>query len=139
MECTHKSSQGPASCRCHCNFFPLRVFRHLTLPSSPLLISSTSTSAGGEGGGARQRAPLCQMGSVDISHQIGADQRPACAHAGGRIKPHHAQPPLRKKEPLHTNKEIKSRVKSNSRGIVKKGPPPDKMCECDVFVSFVAC
>lgn len=62
------------------------------------------------------------MGSVDISHQTGADQRPACAHAGGRIKPHHAQPP-RQKKPLYTSKEIKSRVKSNSRGIVKMGPP----------------
>lgn len=62
--------------------------------------------------------PLCQLRSVDIFHQTGADQRPACAHAGGRIKPHHAQP-HRQKKPLYTSKEIKSRVKSNSRRIVK--------------------
>lgn len=68
--------------------------------------------------------PLCQMRSVDISHQTRADQRPACAHAGGRIKPHHAQPPQKKTKknaPLYTSKEIKARVKSNSRGIVKMG------------------
>lgn len=52
----------------------------------------------------------------------------ARANAAGRIKPHHAQPRWRRQEeggkerkPLNTSKEIKSRVKSNSRGIVKKG------------------
>lgn len=126
------------------------------LPSPALLISSTSTSTaagGGEGRGGRgggwglrgsaARCPLCQMRSVDIAHQTGADQRPACAHAGRRIKPHHAQPPWQKK-PLHPNKEIKSRVKSNSRGIVKRGPLrhaphlTGSLCVCDAFVSFVA-
>lgn len=80
-------------------FFHYHVSRHLTLPSSPLLISSTSTSAGG--GGREGCCPLCQMRSVDISHQTGADQRPACAHAGRRIKPHHAQPPWQKKASPH--------------------------------------
>lgn len=47
--------------------------------------------------GSEAGCPLCQMRSVDISHQTGADQRPPCAHAGKRIKPHHAQPPWQKK------------------------------------------
>lgn len=75
--------------------------------------------------------PLCQLRSVDIFHQTGADQRPACAHAGGRIKPHHAQP-HRQKKPLYTSKEIKPRVKSNSRRIAKMGLYTWRgLCECD--------
>lgn len=54
----------------------------------------------GSGSSSAARRPLCQMRSVDISHQTGADQRPACAHAGQRIKSHHAQPPWQKNEKI---------------------------------------
>lgn len=57
----------------------------------------------------------------------------------------------KERKPLYTSKEIKSRVKSNSRGIVKEGSggggggvgggahhasAPDKICECDTSGSF---
>lgn len=101
-----------------------RVSRHLTLPSSPLLISSTSTSAGGGGGGCWRWAggdsapgcPLCQMRSVDISHQTGADQRPAWAHAGRRIKPHHAQRSLMERgREKKKKKNLSTRIKRLSQ------------------------
>lgn len=78
-------------------FYPLRVSWHLTLPSSLLLISSTSTSAAGLQVGGGGACVLRQMRSVDVSHQTGADQRSACARAGAGIKPHHAQPPRRRR------------------------------------------
>lgn len=84
-------------------FYPLSMFPdiwHFLL--SPIscsfnLISLNKYSSRGRGEVGGVGAPLCQMRSVDIAHQTGADQRPACAHAGRRIKPHHAQPPWQKK------------------------------------------
>lgn len=41
----------------------------------------------------------------------------------------------REKKPLYTSKEIKSRVKSNSGGIVKMGGPPHHALHLTRFVS----
>lgn len=105
MKHAHKSCQGPASCCFHWTPNPTphhHISHHLTLPS-PLLISSASASAAGEGSATWRHAVRCVRWGPSISLiKQELIKVLACAHAGGRIKPHHAQPPWQGKKNLST-------------------------------------
>lgn len=94
-------------------FFLLHVYRHLTLPSSSFfnLIKRPAQQSAVH----RVRWGL----SISLIKQELIKGLPVPMQEKGLSHIMHNL--LDKKKPLHTNKEIKSRVKSNSRGIVKSG------------------
>lgn len=141
---TRKSNPGLPSCSFHCVFFFFfsfsSMFPNIDASIVPFnLISVNKCRRRGQ-----RDSPLCQMRSVNISHQTRADQRPACAHAGWRIKPHHAQPPQKKKKSLSTRVKRLRQEWNLIQGELLKWvsascSAPDQICVCDTSASFVAC
>lgn len=109
MESGHKSSQGPGSCSCSCFFFSPSCLP--TFDASIVFFFNLIKQSAVH----RVRWGL----SISLIKQELIKGLPVPMQEKGLSHIMHNL--LDKKKPLHTNKEIKSRVKSNSRGIVKSG------------------